>query len=235
MNEISHIASAVQADVDDVARIVGLDQRIGPAFLKAGLGWGGSCFPKDILALSAVAAGHGCDTPILGAVYAINDLQCDYATREIIKAVPPGGEGVVAILGLAFKPDTDDVRGSRAIAVAERLLEAGVQVRAHDPVATENAAVVAPHVIYAPDPYSALEGADAVLLATEWREYLGLDWALVREIMRGTTVFDGRGVLPGPALAHLGFRYLSFGHSPMHGHGEIAIDGTTRGVSQWME
>lgn len=218
MNEISHIASAVDADVADVARIVGMDPRIGPSFLKSGLGWGGSCFPKDILALSSIAQRYNCRTPILAAVYEINERQSDHATQEMLRAVHLVPDPVIAILGVAFKPDTDDVRGSPGLAVASRLLAAGVTVRAHDPFAAENASRVMPDVDYREHPYTAVEGADAVLLATEWREYLSLDWALVRETMRGNTIFDGRNALSGSSLAKLGFRYLSFGHTPMNGH-----------------
>ena len=216
MNEISHIATTLDANVDDVARIVGLDRRIGPAFLRAGLGWGGSCFPKDLLALSSVAANNGCDTPILQAVYRTNELQRERAARFLLDAVQAIQDPVVAILGLAFKPNTDDVRGSPALGVAQLLRRHGVTVRAHDPFALVNASLVLPEVDYRTDPYSALEGADALLLATEWEEYYDLDWILVRESMRGKTVLDGRNVLNGGLLAELGFRYWSFGRGTNH-------------------
>ena len=218
MNEISHIAAAVDADVDDVARIVGMDGRIGPAFLKAGLGWGGSCFPKDVLALSSAAASNGCSTPILQAVYETNELQREYAAKLLLDAVRTVHDPVVAVLGLAFKPNTDDVRGSPALAIAGRLLKEGVVVRVHDPRALANASRVLPGVDCCPDPYSALEGADALLLATEWEEYGALDWVLIRETMRGKTVLDGRNVLNRVLLAELGFRCLSVA-PPTHKNG----------------
>jgi len=222
MNEISHIATAVDADVDDVARIVGLDRRIGPAFLRAGLGWGGSCFPKDVLALSSVAANNGCETPILKAVYKTNALQRERAAELLLDAVQVVEDPVVAILGLAFKPNTDDVRGSPALGVAQLLRKHGVTVRAHDPFALVNASRALPEVDYRPDPYSALDGADALLLATEWEEYYDLDWILVRESMRGKTVLDGRNVLNGGLLVELGFRYWSFGRGTHHnGNGSV--------------
>jgi UDPglucose 6-dehydrogenase len=213
MNEISHIATAVHADVDDVARIVGMDRRIGPAFLRAGLGWGGSCFPKDVLALSSVAAGNGCPTPILEAVYETNEHQRERAARLLLDAVGAVQDPVVAILGLAFKPNTDDVRGSPALSIAQLLFEEGVAVRAHDPFALANARQVVPELDYRSDPYSALDGADALLLATEWEEYGTMDWVLIRETMRGKTVLDGRNFLDGVLLAELGFRYWSFGRA----------------------
>ena len=211
MNEISHIAMAVEADVDDVAQIVGMDPRIGPAFLKAGLGWGGSCFPKDVLALSSLAASNGCRTPILQAVYDVNERQREHAVELLLEAVRAIERPVVAILGLAFKPNTDDVRGSPALSIAQRLLESGVAVRAHDPFAVANADRMLPAVDYRSDPYSALDGADALLVATEWEEYRALDWVLIRETMRGKTVLDGRNALDEVFLGELGFRYWSLG------------------------
>jgi len=231
MNEISHIAAAVHADVDDVARIVGLDRRIGPAFLKAGLGWGGSCFPKDVLALSSVAANNGCRTPILQAVYEVNELQRELAAELLMDAVRAIRDPVVAILGLAFKPNTDDVRGSPALGIAQRLLAEGVIVRAHDPFALVNANRVLPGVDCRPDPYSALEGADALLLATEWEEYSALDWVLVRETMRGKTVLDGRNALNGVFLGELGFRYWSFGRATQNNGNGLAPKVHANGVT----
>jgi len=229
MNEISHIAAAVEANVDDVARIVGMDRRIGPAFLRAGLGWGGSCFPKDVLALAAVANNNGCRTPILQAVYETNELQREHAAKLLLDAVRSIPGPIVAILGLAFKPNTDDVRGSPALGIAQHLLAEGVIVRAHDPFALVNASRVLPDVEYSEDAYSALDGADAILLATEWEEYYDLDWILVRESMRGKTVVDGRNALNGVLLSELGFRYRSFGRATHHnGNGsaphENAVD-----------
>ena len=216
MNEISHIAAAVHADVDDVARIVGLDRRIGPAFLQAGLGWGGSCFPKDVLALSSLAASNGCRTTILQAVHNVNELQREGAAELLLDAVRAIEDPVVAILGLAFKPNTDDVRGSPALAIAHLLLKEGVIVRAHDPFALVNASNVLPTVDYRPDAYSTLDGADALLLATEWEEYSALDWALVRETMRGKMVLDGRNALDAVSLRELGFLYWSIGRATHH-------------------
>jgi len=213
MNEISHIATAVNADIDDVARIVGMDRRIGPAFLRSGLGWGGSCFPKDVLALTSVAARHGCHTPILRAVYEINQRQREYAAQLLIDALQGIDDPIVAVLGAAFKPNTDDVRGSPALTIAEQLLRKGVTVRLHDPFALAKATDVLAEIDCRPDPYSALDGADALLLATEWEEYYDLDWILVRESMRGKTVVDGRNALDGALLHGLGFRYQSFGRA----------------------
>src|SRR5438093_6501052 len=219
MNEISHIAMAVNADIDDVARIVGMDRRIGPAFLRSGLGWGGSCFPKDVLALTSAAARYGCETPILRAAYEINQLQREYAAQLLIDALHGIDDPIVAVLAAAFKPNTDDVRGSPALTIAKRLLGNGVTVRIHDPFALANASDIVAEIDCRPDAYSALEGADALLLATEWEEYERLDWTLVRETMHGKTVVDGRNVLNGVHLTELGFHYKSFGRPAHNGNG----------------
>ena len=211
MNEIASISEAVGADVDEIARIVGADSRIGPKFLQAGLGWGGSCFPKDLAALAATATEQGHHTPILRAVMDVNARQRTRAVAILREATRRASEPTIAVLGLAFKPETDDLRGSPALDVIGQLLEVGVAVRAHDPQAMAHARLLRPDVHYAETPYEASDGADAILLATEWPEYLQLDWARIREAMRGSLVLDGRNVLHGGLLEALGFHYRSFG------------------------
>ncbi len=214
INEVAVLCEALGADVEEVARIVGADRRIGPSFLHAGLGWGGSCFPKDVRALAATAAEAGCQSSILPAVFDVNARQRERAVQQlltIVKAVP---DATIAVLGLAFKPDTDDVREAPALDIIGRLLNAGVGVRAHDPIAMDGARRVLPNVRWCADAYEAVHGSDAVLLATEWGEYLGLDWRAIRDLMRGRVVLDGRNVLDGGALAALGFTYLSIGRGP---------------------
>ncbi len=213
MNEISSVCDAVGVDVEDVARIVGSDPRIGPAFLRAGLGWGGSCFPKDVQALAVTAATHGCRTPILEGVFRQNVRQRERAAEMLLASVGHLPDPTIGVLGLAFKPGTDDLREAPALAVAARLLEAGVRVRAHDPVAVPNAREIAPDIHYCADAYEAVTDCDAVLLATEWPEYLGLDWARARSLMRGAVILDGRNVLDARLLRTLGVTYLSFGRS----------------------
>lgn len=211
INEVAAVCEAAGADIEEVAGIVGADQRIGPHFLRAGLGWGGSCFPKDVLALAATAAGHGTDAPILDAVLKVNQRQRDRATQLLLDSVAGRHEPIVAVLGLAFKPDTDDLRGSPAVEIIGQLRSAGVTVRAHDPVAMERAARELPGLALAADAYSAVTGTDTVLLATEWPEYVQLDWARMPRLMRGSTIVDGRNVLDGQQLRELGLRYHSFG------------------------
>ncbi len=211
INEIAAISEAVGADVDEVSRIVGLDSRIGPRFLQAGLGWGGSCFPKDLAALAATARGHDRRTPILSAVMDVNNQQRVRAVEHLLDATRGALEPTVAVLGLSFKPETDDLRGSPALAVIRQLVTAGVHIRAHDPRAMEHARLLVPEVHYAQDPYNAAAGADALLLATEWPEYLQLDWRRMRTTMRGSLVLDGRNALHRGLLTSLGFDYRSFG------------------------
>ena len=221
MNEVAAVCEASGADIDEVAGIVGADVRIGPHFLRAGLGWGGSCFPKDVLALASAAAGHGTESPILDAVLKINQRQRDRATSLLLDAVGERDDATVAVLGLAFKPDTDDLRGSPAVEIVGQLRAAGVNVRAHDPVAMERAARELPGLTLVADAYSAVAGADAVLLATEWPEYLALEWERVGQLMRGHTVVDGRNALDGRRLRELGLRYLAFGRNGHVADGEL--------------
>ncbi|MBI3961278.1 MAG: UDP-glucose/GDP-mannose dehydrogenase family protein [Deinococcus sp.] len=213
MNEVAAICEAVEADIEEVAQIVGSDRRIGPAYLRAGLGWGGSCFPKDVRALAATAASHGRRPAILEAVSEVNTRQRERAFEQLRAALGMLPHATVGVLGLAFKPDTDDLRDAPALDIINRLLGAGIAVRAHDPVAIPNARRVLPQVQYCHDAYEVAQGSDALLLATEWRDYLALDWRQIRTLMRGRLVLDGRNVLEGSLLSALGFTYLSFGRS----------------------
>jgi UDPglucose 6-dehydrogenase len=215
INEVATLCEAVGADVGEVARIVGSDRRIGPSFLQAGLGWGGSCFPNDVRALAATAADVGCRSSILPAVFDVNARQRERAVQQLLAMVDTIPDTTVAVLGLAFKPNTDDIREAPALEIIGQLLEAGIRVRAHDPIAMDNARRVLPNIEWCMDAYDAAKGSDAVLLATEWREYLDLDWRLMRDLMPGRVVLDGRNVLDGGALASLGFTYLSIGRLPL--------------------
>lgn len=211
MNEMSGICEAAAADIGEVARILGADRRIGPSYLRAGLGWGGSCLPKDVRALASTFDEYGCKSTILDAALSVNLRQRKRAFEQLRKAVDGVPGATVGVLGLAFKPETDDVRDAPALDIIMRLLEAGIQVRAHDPVAAPNARLLLPGVHYCKDAYGVANSSDALLLATEWPEYLALNWKEVRSLMRGRVVLDGRNVLDGSMLTALGFKYLSFG------------------------
>lgn len=213
MNEVAAVCEAAGADVEDIARVVGLDRRIGPAFLSAGLGWGGSCLPKDVRALAATAEDFGCRTALLDAVSNTNNRQRQRAFEILRAAVSRNERPVVAVLGLAFKPNTDDIREAPALDVIARLLEEGIRVRAHDPKAMANARLALPNITYCDDAYDAARDAGALLLATEWRDYLTLDWSRMRTLMRGDLLLDGRNVLDGRLLNALGFMYVSFGRT----------------------
>lgn len=211
INDIAAMCDRLGADVTEVARGMGLDDRIGARFLGAGAGFGGSCFPKDVSALRAMAAEIGLETTILDAVLAINEA-ARHRISERVAACLGGLDGTtVAVLGLSFKPDTDDVREAPALAVIAELHAAGARVRATDPVAIAAAAAVAPAPLFFDDPYAAATGADAVVLMTEWAEYRNLDLDHLANAMRGSLVVDGRNALDPAAVVRAGLTYVGVG------------------------
>jgi UDPglucose 6-dehydrogenase len=213
MNEIAALSSSCRADVDEIAAIIGSDRRIGPAYLKAGLGWGGSCFPKDVRALGAMAKSNGLSTPVIDGAYATNSALRVTAYRKIMDLLQGVEEPVVGILGLAFKPNTDDLREAPAIEIARNLTQQGIVVRAYDPVAMSKAAEVLPELEYCSDPYEAAQGADVLVLATEWPEFGRLDWPRVYSLVRGHAVIDGRNILDSQEVQASGLDYLPFGRA----------------------
>jgi len=211
INEISAVCDASGADIEEIIEIVGSDRRIGPAYLQAGLGWGGSCFPKDLKSLVAFEKMVGFGPSLAAAAMAVNLQQRERALDWLLTAVMEIEAPTVGILGLAFKPNTDDIRESPAMDIAERLIHHGISVRAHDPKAMEVARSTLPEISYCLDAYDAARGCDAVLLATEWQDYMALDWSRIRSAMRGIVVFDGRNILDRELLCGLGFNYLALG------------------------
>ncbi|WP_216327027.1 UDP-glucose dehydrogenase family protein [Deinococcus aestuarii] len=213
INEIAGLCERVGADVTEVARGMGLDTRIGSRFLQAGLGWGGSCFPKDTQALQAVAAEYGYTMPIIQAARDVNARQRKLMVEKLQRTLKVLRGRTVAVLGLAFKPGTDDVRDSAGMDVLRMLLECDVHLRAYDPVALDAAQRALPdmEVDWAYTAQEALEGADAVLIATEWEEFQTLDWAVLATRMRTPVVVDGRNVLNPAALRAAGFTYVGVG------------------------
>ncbi len=211
MNEVAELCEALDADVTEVAAVVGADRRIGPAYLSAGLGWGGSCLPKDSLALASMAADEGQPAGVLEAAMEANVRQRERAFDLLCQSLDSFPNPTVGVLGLAFKPDTDDIRGSPALDIIERLLRKGIRVRAHDPAAIAKARRAQPAAAYCSDAYGVALGSDALLLATEWEQYCRLDWRRMRSLMRGRFVLDGRNALDGDGLAELGFQYRAFG------------------------
>jgi UDPglucose 6-dehydrogenase len=213
INEIAGLCEKVGADVTEVARGIGLDPRIGPLFLQAGLGWGGSCFPKDTAALLAMAKEHGYEMPIVAAAREVNFRQRLRAVEKLQEALKGVRGRIIGILGLAFKPGTDDVRESPALDVIRILCERGAHVRAHDPMALDKArrALNGLEVEFFSDPYALAEGAEALLLVTDWPEYRRLDLTRLAKLMRTPVLLDGRNVFDPNEARKAGFLYLGIG------------------------
>ncbi|HXI21983.1 MAG TPA: nucleotide sugar dehydrogenase, partial [Gemmatimonadales bacterium] len=213
MNQVALFCERVGADVTNVRRGIGTDKRIGPAFLFPGPGYGGSCFPKDVKAL--VKTGHEVGMPfdILDAVERVNERQKAVLLGKLRQAFPDGLTGrTVAVWGLAFKAETDDMRESPAIPLVEGLLAEGARVRAHDPKATETArAVFGDRITYAPDPYAAVGDADALAIVTEWLVYRNPDFERLRGLLRRPLIVDGRNLYDPERLQTLGFEYHGIG------------------------
>jgi UDPglucose 6-dehydrogenase len=209
INEIANVCEATGADVTTVAEGIGLDRRIGPSFLRAGIGYGGSCFPKDSLALKQLAANSGYNFQLLNAVIEVNELQKRRVIGKLERRLGPLRGKRIALLGLAFKPGTDDMREAPSLVLAGRLLSEGADVIAWDPVA--DGAAHLHGVDIAASALEALDGADAVVVVTEWPEVSELDWAEAAGRMRGNVVIDGRNVLDPDQLRTLGFVYEGIG------------------------
>jgi len=211
VNEIANVCEEVGADVRDVARGVGLDDRIGPKFLQAGLGWGGSCFSKDVSALKQLAANSGYHFQLLSAVIEVNELQKRRVIKKLTNHLGSLVGRRVALLGLSFKPDTDDMRGASSLVLAARLHGEGAAVSAYDPVAMRRAKEELPEVEMCDSALEALEGADAAVLVTEWPEFAELDWAEAAGRMARPLLVDGRNFLDPEALRAAGFEYEGIG------------------------
>jgi len=212
INEIANVCEAVGADVRVVARGMGLDQRIGPHFLNAGIGYGGSCFPKDVSALKQLAGNSGYHFQLLTAVIEVNELQKRRVIGKLRRYLGDELRGKrIALLGLAFKPHTDDIREASSIVLASRLLAEGATVVAYDPIATDNMRRLLPCVTYAASALEALQDADAGVVVTEWQEFIDLDWQRVKAVMARPLLIDGRNALHGAGLKELGFEYEGIG------------------------
>ena len=212
INEIADLCEAVGADVQDVSRGIGLDNRIGRKFLHAGPGYGGSCFPKDTLALLKTAEDFATPQRIVEAVVQVNDSRKRAMGRKVLAALGDEPRGkTVALLGLTFKPNTDDMRDAPSIAIAQALADAGVAVRAHDPEGMDAARAMMPDLTYCRDAYEAAQGADAVVIVTEWDAFRALDFARLQRAMAGPVLVDLRNVYRREAVESAGFRYLAVG------------------------
>jgi UDPglucose 6-dehydrogenase len=211
INEIANVCEQTGADVTEVARGMGLDERIGASFLRAGIGYGGSCFPKDVSALKQLAGNSGYHFQLLNAVIEVNELQKRRVIAKLEKHLGTLVDKRIALLGLAFKPDTDDMREASSLVLSARLQGEGATVVAYDPVAADGAVGMLPHVEMAESAESALDGADAVVLVTEWAEFADLDWEAARDSMTSPVLIDGRNFLDGETLRKAGFAYEGIG------------------------
>jgi UDPglucose 6-dehydrogenase len=211
INEIANICEELGADVTEVARGMGLDKRIGSTFLDAGLGWGGSCFPKDVKALAHMAVLHGTHPQLLQAVMEINRNQRRRLIVKMRKALGHLDDKVIGILGISFKPNTDDIREAPALELMHLLQNEGAHIRAYDPQAMENAAQTLQRVTLCENPYQVAEGADALVLATEWNEFKQIDFTKIRSLMRQPVIMDGRNLWDPDYLRELGFQYFGIG------------------------
>ena len=217
INEIANVCEETGADVVEVARGMGLDDRIGPKFLQAGIGFGGSCFPKDVTALKQLAGNSGYHFQLLNSVIEVNELQKRRVIAKLHKHLGSLVGKEIALLGLAFKPNTDDMREASSLVLSARLSAAGAHVRAYDPVAEDEARKLIPGVDFKPSASEAVAGADAVVLVTEWPEFGELDFADVASAMRGRLVVDGRNVLDPDAVAGAGLFYEGVGRPSRNG------------------
>jgi UDPglucose 6-dehydrogenase len=217
INEIANICEELGADIKEVSVGMGYDKRIGPFFLDAGLGYGGSCFPKDVKALAYMAAEKGRHPQLLNAVMDINNDRRPMAVNRLQELVGEFKGATIGLLGLSFKPNTDDMRDAPSIDVAQALQAKGAAVRAYDPVAMSVAEPLLPGVEMAPDPYTMAEGCDAVMVITEWNEFKQLDLERIRDKMNKPVLFDGRNIYEPEKLRSLGFSYRGFGRG-YNGH-----------------
>jgi UDPglucose 6-dehydrogenase len=211
INEVANLCDAIGCDVHDVARGMGMDNRIGRKFLHPGPGYGGSCFPKDTRALTTVADQFGVETRIVDAVIDANERQREAMIPKIEKLVGSLDGKQIGILGLAFKPETDDMRESPAIDIIRSLLDRGVKIRAYDPVAMDEARHCLPEIEYATDEYDAIRDADALVIVTEWNQFRALDMDKVKQLLKAPKIADLRNIYEPQDMRELGFDYVGVG------------------------
>ena len=216
INAIANICEAAGADVTQVMKGMGLDPRIGGAFLQAGLGYGGSCFPKDVDSLIHTAGRLGYEFKLLRSIVEINRERAAHLVETIAKALGPLDDKTVAVLGLAFKPNTDDMREAKSVEVVQLLHAAGARIRAYDPAAMGNAKRLLPAAVtFSDSPYEAAEGAHAVVLVTEWNEFKYLNLERLRGLLKRPVIVDGRNLWEPERMRRLGFEYYSVGRKPV--------------------
>ncbi len=211
MNEMAQLCEYVGGDIKAIAKGMGLDSRIGPRFLQAGIGYGGSCFPKDVKALAQIMKLNGIEPKILTAVDEVNERQKSSLIHKIKKLVPHLKGKSIAVWGLAFKPKTDDMREAPSITIIRQLQELGVKIKAFDPEAQQNARKIFKNITYRNDPYSVLKGCDALVIVTEWNEFRDLELKKVKQLLKHPNVIDGRNIYEPHEMKKLGFNYICVG------------------------
>lgn len=211
INDLSKLCEAVGADIQTVAKAMGLDRRIGPKFLHAGPGYGGSCFPKDTLAILQIAKQYDVELGIIKSVVKANEEQKERSVKKIKAAIGSLKNKTICILGLSFKPNTNDIREAPAIFIIEKLIKAGAKIRAFDPVAMNDAKAILPDLTYCRDAYSAIKGSDAVVIVTEWNEFRNLDLSKIKKTAKGSFFFDLRNIYEPENAKKAGLKYFSIG------------------------
>ena len=212
INEVANVCERVGANIDMVAKGIGMDRRIGHSFLRAGIGYGGSCFPKDVRALQQFANIRGYDFKLLKSVIEVNEQQKKLVVQKLKKHLKTLKNKKIMVLGLAFKSNTDDVRESAAIEIIKNLLKAGAKVRAYDPAALINAKKIIPEKVeYLSHPHNGIKDLDAIVIATEWSDFINLDWQKIKNKMKKPLIVDGRNLLDVGTLKRLGYIYEGVG------------------------
>ncbi len=214
MNQLSHLCDKTGADIKDVAKGIGLDKRIGPKFLQAGIGYGGSCFPKDVKALIYTLKENGCSASLFEAVDEINEKQKRAVIEKLKEKISVKGS-LIAIWGISFKPRTDDIREAPSIVIMQELLKNGAKIRAYDPVAVQSVKKFYPElagrIYFAADPYDAAENTDSIILVTEWDVFRNLDFEKLKSIVKNPLIIDGRNIYDRKELEGMGFSYSAIG------------------------
>ncbi|MFZ5982509.1 MAG: UDP-glucose dehydrogenase family protein [Patescibacteria group bacterium] len=214
INEMANLCESIDGNVIDLAKGMGLDKRIGPKFLHPGPGYGGSCFPKDTHALTRIAQEHGAPSRIVETVIEVNSAQKARMVKKIKQALQGEESGkTIAVLGLSFKPETDDMREAQSITILSALIEKGARIKAHDPEALKMAREIMPEIHGASSPYEAVEKADCLILMTEWNEYRSLDFAKIKKLMKKPVFVDLRNVYEPKTLKDAGFEYYGVGRN----------------------
>tara|TARA_Y100001970_G_scaffold286188_1_gene407768 strand:- start:223 stop:1524 length:1302 start_codon:yes stop_codon:yes gene_type:complete len=211
INQIADLCEAVGADVEDVAKGMGIDKRIGSKFLNAGPGYGGSCFPKDVKAFFSTAKKYNVDFSIINAVNSYNEIRPDQIVKKILNTKKYNNESKIAILGLSFKPNTDDIRESTSIKIANLLLREGIKINCYDPAAMDNAKKQFPNFIYCQSAYDACVKVDAIIICTEWNEFRELNFLKIKENLNQSIIYDLRNIYNKSNLEKIGFTYYGIG------------------------